>query len=229
MRRGARKKVVSKAGAVTCETQVSGWLEGQRDAVVAIAQARWLGAVLEHMALMAAAACAVIFRTRDEQFKIPLLANGAGDVIEERRPARTAVEFIFGFEKVIAAACAGIDAVALFIIQIAGKRPLRRFLAQHRIGFRRQTFFPFLVGQLPFVIVRNVVGLGHFLVLIISRGAAAGGECCNARAGEEKIRRSSMLVISFYTPGFDTGFMRPEAPIPITMARGAGNPLHDWL
>ena len=45
-------------------------LEAQGDTVVAIALAGRPGAVIEHMALVSAAAAAVVFRARNDQFEI---------------------------------------------------------------------------------------------------------------------------------------------------------------
>src|SRR5262249_39728357 len=73
--------------------RISGGDEFQREAVVAIAQASGLGPVVEHMALMTAAACAVIFGARHDQLVVGHFVDAARDHVIEARPPRPTVVF----------------------------------------------------------------------------------------------------------------------------------------
>src|SRR5674476_879669 len=50
----------------------------------------------------------------------------------EARPAAAGIELGVGFEQGLAAAGAGVSALAVLMLVFAGKRPLGRLLAQHR-------------------------------------------------------------------------------------------------
>ena len=103
----------------------------QRHPIHAIAQARGLGAILEHMADMPAAAAAMDFGAGREQRVILLLAHGIGQHVEEARPAGAAFEFRLGRIKRQVAAGAIIAALAFLRIECAGEGALGVFLAEH--------------------------------------------------------------------------------------------------
>src|ERR1043166_9042200 len=58
------------------------------------------------------------------------------------RPAAAGIETGVGLEQGLAAAGAGVSTLALLMLIFAGKRPLGRLLAQHRILHRRQLAAP---------------------------------------------------------------------------------------
>src|SRR3954466_13813018 len=87
--------------------------ELQRDPVVAIAQARGLGSVFEHVALVAFAARAMVFVARQDQQEVLLLLQAARDVVVEARPAGAALELGVRLEEREIAAGAHERALAL--------------------------------------------------------------------------------------------------------------------
>ena len=74
----------------------SNGLESQSDAVVAIALACGPGAVIEHMTLVTAAAAAVVFRARNDQFEIYFRGDRPGQRFKEAGPTGATVEFRLG-------------------------------------------------------------------------------------------------------------------------------------
>src|SRR3569833_3842539 len=73
--------------------------ERQHRAIVAVAQAGGLRPVLEDVAMLAAAACAVVFGARRRQFQVGLGFHMAGRRIVEAGPAGAAVVFEPGGEE----------------------------------------------------------------------------------------------------------------------------------
>ena len=119
-------------GAQAAQLGVAG-LENQRGAVVAPALPRRLGAIVKHMAMMAAAAGAMIFRPWIDQFEIGLLFKHTRQGREEAGPPGTAVELHFRCVNGQIAASAMKYALALLVVQVARKRPLGTFIPQHTI------------------------------------------------------------------------------------------------
>ena len=83
--------------------------EVQRDAVVAIAQSCWSGAVLKDVALVTPTARAVIFCPGDNQFEVALRVYGALDHIIKAWPARAGVKLHVRFKKRLPAPGAAIS------------------------------------------------------------------------------------------------------------------------
>ena len=67
----------------------------QCHAIVAITLARWLRTIVKDVALVPAAARAMVFGARVDQFKVSRCADVVGDRRIKARPARAA--FVFGF------------------------------------------------------------------------------------------------------------------------------------
>ena len=90
---------------------------------------------------------------------IALLVDMALDRrLGEARPAAAGIELGVGLEQRLAAAGAGIGALAVLMLVFAGERPLGRLLAQHRILHRRQFLAPLGVALLNLV---GRFGVGH--------------------------------------------------------------------
>src|SRR5579872_5942417 len=118
-------------------------LEGQREAVHAIAQACRLGSIIEDMAEMAVAAPAT-YRGADHAEGTVLV--GADRIVErgpEARPAGAAVELGRGGEQVEVAAGAGENALPMLIQKRTAERRLRPFLAQDRVLLGGELAAPF--------------------------------------------------------------------------------------
>src|SRR5207247_205456 len=81
----------------------------------------------------------------------------------EARPAAAGIELGVGFEQRLAAAGAGISALAVLVLILAGERPLGRLLAQHGVLHRRQ-----LLAPLGFALddLAGCFGVGHLASLI---------------------------------------------------------------
>src|ERR1051325_7945646 len=101
-----------------------GRLEGERQAVHAVAQAGGLRPVIKHMPQMTAAAAAMHFGALHEQGMIVRRQHRIGQRAVETRPAGAAVEFGVGRKKVQGTAGAGEDALAMFLVE---RRSERRF------------------------------------------------------------------------------------------------------
>src|SRR6185369_1682396 len=122
--------------------------ELQRDAVVAPALIGRRRAVVENMAVVAAAARAVIFQPRVDQEEVLLLLERARDGGEEARPAGAGVEFHLRGEQRQPAARAGEHARALLLVEGARAGALGAFFAQHLERLGRQALAPFVLRQL---------------------------------------------------------------------------------
>src|SRR5215813_6568798 len=87
--------------------------ELQRDAVVAVALARWLRTIVEHVTLVAAATRAVILGAREHQLEVGLRAEPSRDRRIEARPSGAALVLGFAQEERQIAPRAGEVALAL--------------------------------------------------------------------------------------------------------------------
>src|SRR5215211_1757100 len=79
------------------------------------------------------------------------------------RPAAAGIELGVGFEQRLAAAGAGIGALAVLVLIFAGERPLGRLLAQHGVLHRRQFLAPL---GLALDDLAGRFGVGHLASLI---------------------------------------------------------------
>lgn len=125
-------------------------LKHQRHPVIAPALAGRLRAVVEHVAVMATAARAVIFLAGVNQFEIGFLLEGPSECGEKAGPAGAGIEFHFAGEEWQVAACAVKNTLALFIVQGARERALCAFVAQDLKLLRRETLFPFGFSESEF-------------------------------------------------------------------------------
>src|SRR4029077_19304881 len=98
--------------------------ELERDAVVAVPQSGRRRAVLEQVAVVAAAPFAVVLGARVDQVEVLLAVEHARDGREEGGPAGARVELHLGGEERQVAAGAGKDAGTLLFVQRAGARAL---------------------------------------------------------------------------------------------------------
>src|SRR5690349_15199493 len=103
-------------------------LEG--DAVVAVPQTGRRRAVVEEVAVVAAATLAVVLGARIDEVHVLLGVEDARDAREEGRPAGARVELHLRSKERQVAARAGKDAGALLVIERAGARHLGALLAQ---------------------------------------------------------------------------------------------------
>ena len=122
-------------------------LERDGHAVVAIAKPRRVGAVVEDVALVAAALGAVVFGARHEQLAVFLGLDMPGNGFKEARPTRAAVEFGFRTEQRQAAARAFEHALAVLFQKRAGEGALRPLVAQHIVLLGGEFFFPVCVAH----------------------------------------------------------------------------------
>ena len=120
--------------------------ELQRDAVHAVAQAGRLGAVVEHVAQMPAAAPAVHLGARHEEALVDGRADGVVERLVEARPAGAAVELGGRGEEREVAAGAVVHAHAVLLVERAREGALGAVLAQHVVLLRGQELLPLLVG-----------------------------------------------------------------------------------
>src|SRR3954470_12599122 len=103
----------------TCECKNLLRQEFQRNPVVAPALVGRRGAVVEEVAMVAAAAGAVVLGARVNQEIVLLLLEGSRNRGEEARPAGAGVELHLGREHRQVAAAADEDARALLVVQRA--------------------------------------------------------------------------------------------------------------
>src|SRR5665811_586825 len=135
-KRGARPLSRDRAGGRL------GGDEFERDAVDAVAQAGGLGAVVEHVAEMAAAAAAMDLVPEHAEGPVLALLDRALDRRVEARPARAGFELRLGFEEWQVAAGAGELAHALLFVERAGPGALGILFAQNRVLLWRKSFTP---------------------------------------------------------------------------------------
>ena len=89
------------------------------------------------MSLVAAAADAMVFRTWPDHLEVALGLQGPGDMGEETGPAGAAVVLGLRAEERQVTTRAEKYAVALLVIEGAGKRSFSSFFPQYFIGCRR--------------------------------------------------------------------------------------------
>ena len=106
----------------------------QRESVVAVALAGGLGAVVKHMALVAAAARAVVLGARPDQLEVALGVYRVGQRLPEAGPAGAAVVFGSAVEQRQEARRTEVGAVALLIVQRAAAGPFGVLLEQYRVS-----------------------------------------------------------------------------------------------
>src|SRR6185437_3712759 len=135
-------------------------LEGQREAVHAIAQAGRLGAVVKDMAEMAVAPVAGNRRSHHPVGPVHMGVHGIVERGPEARPAGAAVELGRRREQVIAAAGAGENALPLLMQKRRGERPLGPVLAEDRILIGGEPAAPFGVGIDEMVLAGGVRAQG---------------------------------------------------------------------
>src|SRR5439155_14684289 len=133
--------------------------ELQRRAVVAVALARGLRAVVEHVPLVALAARAMVFGARQDQPEVGLALDAPGNHREEARPSRAALVLHVGGEERQIAACAGEITLAFLVVERARARALGRLVAQHRVRLGLQALAPLVVGAFSLVDFAGVIGL----------------------------------------------------------------------
>ena len=125
-----------------------GGLEGHGNSVHAVAQACYLGAVVEHVAEMPAATAAMDLYADHAESRVPRRTyNLFVQWRPETWPAGAALELGLRRKHAVIAAGAGEDAWAMLIEERARKGPLGRALPQYRILIRLQQFAPFFIGM----------------------------------------------------------------------------------
>lgn len=157
----------------------------QCHAIITIAQTRRCRAVIEDVAVVAAAAGAVIFRSGHPKLIVFLEAERAFAIVPEAWPAGAAIIFGRAIENRQIAAGAMENALALFIVQRRGEGALSGFLAQHAEGERLEPVFPLGFGELAPLAIgeisRSRVGKG----LAGLAAARAGGDQSGGRAEQK--------------------------------------------
>src|SRR6185437_5921417 len=123
-------------------------LELQGGAVHAVAQAGGLGAVREDMAEMAAAARAMDLGPLHQMSVVFARGHGAGDRLQETRPAGAAFKLRLRLVQRLAAAGAAKHTLAVLVVEGAGAGPLRAMTAQHAVLLRGQPGAPLFIGLL---------------------------------------------------------------------------------
>src|SRR3954453_6948877 len=118
-------------------------LQIQRATVDAVAQARRVRAVLEHMPEMAAAVATAHLGTNHPVRAVGVHLDVLGEGrLEEARPARARFELGVGAEQSCAATGAVVHAIFLDIPILAGERALGALAAQHFVLLRRELLAP---------------------------------------------------------------------------------------
>src|SRR5262245_30049264 len=142
--------------------------ELERHPVVAPALAGGRRAVVEHVAVVATAALAVILGTRNKQQAVGLGLEHPGDGREKAGPAGAAVVLHGGGVDRKVAARADEHALALLPVERAGSRALGSFFAQHLVGIRREALAPFLFRELQGLRrKRRLVALGQVALPVL--------------------------------------------------------------
>src|SRR3954453_11810947 len=143
-------------------------LQGCR--VDAVAQSGRSRTVLEHMAEMAIALRAQHLGADHAVADVALFVDMALHCGRGKgRPAAAGIELGVGFEQRLAAAGAGVNARAVLMLVFTGKRPLGRFLAQHRVLHRRQFLAPLGFGLFKLC----GFGVGHYFSSLVIPGCAS--------------------------------------------------------
>src|SRR4051812_41850597 len=172
-------------------------LQLQRGRIDAVAQAGRAGAVLEDMAEMAVALRAQHLGADHAVGDVALLFDMAFECwLGKARPAAAGIEFGIGFEQRLAAAGAGIGALALLMLVLAGERPLGRLLAQHRVLHRRQFLTPLGFALLDLGGRGSGVGhkISHGLVVIASHRVGAKRRPMTGSAKQSILQRKKEWI-----------------------------------
>jgi hypothetical protein len=128
-----------------------GRVQLERAGVDAVALTGGVGAVVEHVPEMTAAALAQHLGAPHEQAPIFAQLDVLGDRgFVEARPAGPRLEFGVGVKQLSAAAGAAVRAVVLDVDVVAGERSLGGVFAQYLVLLGRESRPPFLVGQMHF-------------------------------------------------------------------------------
>src|SRR5438477_2228591 len=207
----------------------------QRHAVVAVALARGLRAVVEHVPLVALAARAMVFGARQDEAEVGLALDAPGNHREEARPSRAALVLHLGGEERQVAAGAGEKTLALLVVERARAGALGRLVAQHRVGLRRQALLPLVVGELQLVDLDGVFRLGGGVEALAhgDEGGEGSDEVASVHGdGSRKLSlpyavpptvRPSMRIVGWPTP---TGTFWPSLPhMPIPGSRHMSLPM----
>jgi len=120
-------------------------LEGQSDAVDAVAQSGGRRTVLEHVAEMPAAAAAVHLGARHAEAAVDGGRDGTLEGLKKTRPAGAAFKFTPGREERLGASGAAERAGPVLLQESTGSGRLGAVAAQHGVLLGRQRFTPFLV------------------------------------------------------------------------------------
>src|SRR5690606_31097124 len=104
-----------------------------------------LGAVVEYVPLVPAAAGAVVLGARPDQLEVALGVHVPLDRADEAGPAGPALELVVGAEEGEVAGRADECPGALLLVQLAGARRLRRLLEQHLVALLREDLPPLLL------------------------------------------------------------------------------------
>ena len=104
------------------------------------------------MTLMTAAAAAVVFRTRNDQFEIYFRIDGLRQGLPKAGPAGATVKLGLRGEQRQIATSAVKDTGPFLIVERTGEGRLCAFPAQHRVRLRRQALSPFSIRKCPVVI-----------------------------------------------------------------------------
>src|SRR5688572_3286662 len=124
-------------------------LEIERAGVDAVAQARRLRPVLEHVTEMAAARGAHHLGARHPVARVRLGDHAVQRRrLVEARPAASRLELRVGAEELGAAARTAVHAVGVLVPIRAGERALRAFVAQDLVLLGRESLAPLLLGEL---------------------------------------------------------------------------------
>src|SRR5918994_625837 len=148
--RGSLKASAHAAACRASDSRASGRaLEIERAGVDAVAEARRVGPVVEHVTEVAAAGRAHDLRARHPVARVRLGDDAVeGGRLEEARPAAARLELRVGAEELRAAARAAVDAVSVLVPVGARERALRPLVAEDLVLLGAQTLAPLRVGQL---------------------------------------------------------------------------------
>src|SRR5215211_474503 len=126
-----------------------GLVQVQRTGIEAVALAGGLGAVVEDVAQVAAAAGADDLRALHEEASVgSQLHRVRLGRLPERGPAGAGVELCVGAEQLLAAGAAAVDAVLVVVPVGACERALGALLAEHVVLVGRELLAPLFLGLL---------------------------------------------------------------------------------
>lgn len=119
--------------------------EAQRHTVIAVTQSGRFRPVLENMAMMPAAARAMVFRARHEQFAVCFGLEGVVDTRKKTWPTGTAIKLHIRREQRLTASGANECSPAVLVVERTGEAALCAFLPQHLVLLPGQLLTPFLI------------------------------------------------------------------------------------